>query len=734
MQETTRPALRVRFGVFEVDLTSGELRKRGSRIPLQEQPFRILVRLLERPGEVVTRDELRQELWPADTFVDFDHGLNAAIKRLRDALGDAADTPRFIETLPRRGYRFVGSVQRDAGLGDPPAAPGTIGGSRSMKRTAWFIGIGIGIAAALGATATLLWFGPRERAPSPTAKFNLALPPNVGLPVHGMVAITRAGDRVFFLGIERDNVRRLYVRSLTSEDAVPLQGSDGALLPIVLSPDEQWIGYFTNDLLMKVPSTGGTAVPVADVRDIGGGREVRGASWLSDGTILIGGALRGLSRVRAAGGAPEPVTTVDSKAGHVGHRWPSALPGGRLVLFSTFGRAPREDDREICLLDLASGQWRVLLRQGQYPQYAASGHILYAREGSIFAVPFDAARGLITGDSAAVLHDVQMYTRGTGEAYFAVSETGSLVYVPGTPNIQARRLVWVDRRGVAEPVSAERRPYGHARLSPDGRRVAVGVTSGTRGDLWTLDLETRAWTQVTSDGTSHHPIWSADGRRLAFAGLAGGAPNIYWIPADGSGSAVRLTESTNWQWPLAFTRDGRLFFSDQAAQGGLDIGLLHPPDRDASRPFLASPRDESAAVPSPDNRWVAYVSNETDRPAVHVRSASEPLRNWLVPEGYGMEPAWSRDGRELFFRQGTRMLSVDVGQTGGELRLGAARLLFDAAFVTAQNMIVRQYDVGSDGRFLMLEESPEARTQLQMVYVPNWLDDLRRRLGASRGR
>ena len=382
---------RVRFDEFELDESSGELWKDGARQLVPEQPFALLRALLARPGDLVGRDELRQLLWPADTFVDFEHGLNAAVKKLRDALGDSADSPRFIETIPRRGYRFIARVeplrpdpaQPAASSGDsapnPTIAPGVLRhipgrsltpGSKAdrfwRRKSSNLIGILVALAACLGAIA-IAWNARRSSiAPSSdVTRFEIELPPGDALVRRGhqsSVALAPDGSRLVYAAWRHEE-RQLFLRSMDQPAVILIPGTQGVQGAPFFSPDGKWIGFFAGGKLLKASVAGGP--PVEICRGLNG----KGASWGPDNTIVFApNAFGGLWRVSALGGTPTRLTTLDTKRLERTHRLPEILPNGKAVLF-TIGTMAMDsyDDAIIEVVSLETGRRQLVLERGTTP-------------------------------------------------------------------------------------------------------------------------------------------------------------------------------------------------------------------------------------------------------------------------------------------------------------------------------------------------------------------------------
>jgi Tol biopolymer transport system component len=599
------------------------------------------------------------------------------------------------------------------------------GSWRGLRRQKWVSRAGWGLAlVAVGAAgASIAWRAwPRRGAPPASLRLDLAVPAGVRLAEvdagQPAFAFSVDGASVVFVG-EAGGRRRLYLRALADLEASPLAGTEGGAHPF-LSPDGEWVGFVAEGKLKKVNLRGGEPLVLADAP------RLRGASWGSDDTIVFAPtADGGLMSLHASGGAAQALTDPGPSATHRSHRWPQILPGGQAVLFSTATTSGREEDRGVAVLRRSTREWQELLADASYPRYVP-GHLLFARAGSLLAVPFDVESLQVTGAPVAVLQDLRMSRRGSALAFFEVSSRGDLLYVPGYPRPPDRRLVWVDRKGVGEPLTAPRRPYFRPVLSPDGRRLAV-VVEGSNDDVWVHDLERESWTRLTFEADNTDPVWSSDGGQMFFASNRGGPYNLFTVPADGSGPPQALWKTEDWALPGSRSPDGRhVAFAQLDASSSWDVWTLELAQRNA-RPFLQTAFVESYAAFDPSGKFLAYVSTESGRAEVYVRPFPGPGAKWPVSSGGGTEPVWSRDGRELFYRQGPRLMVVPI--RGGEsLATGAPQLLFEGRFEPGINGFP-DYDVSADGRrFLMVENPDPPAPPARLVMAPGWLPELQERM------
>jgi len=579
----------------------------------------------------------------------------------------------------------------------------------------------------VGALTGLLAYRSFSRPPGlRQPRFQLTLPRGVVIPASGAgpsyLAVSLDGKRVAFVGC-RDDDCLLYVRDRRELDARPLPDTEGALCPF-FSPDGRSIGFGANDKLKKVAVDGG---PVLTLADAG---QLRGGSWGEDGTILFAPGGGGLMRVAADGGEARAVTRPDPVREH-DHRWPHILPGGREALFDILRR---DLEHDVAVADLATGKVRTLVEDAGSPRYAPSGHLLFGRGGTLYAAAFDLHRLAVTGPPLPVLEGVFMWNRpgGTGSSgavYYDLAREGTLLFSPLEARLPKRTLVWVDRRGGMTTAAASQRSYNLPHLSADGRRLAVAVDwEAESWDVFVLDLERDAWTRVTSDGRTNPGPWLPDGQRLLVTSTRKGRPALLLTRIDGSGQPEVLLEGEAQK--LAVAPDGRsLLISRLAAPLTYDIWRLPLEGDRLALPWLAASSSESGPSFSPDGRFVAYAADDSGRPEVYVRPYPGPGARQQVSTQGGNEPRWSRDGREIFFVNRGSLCSATV-RTSPIFTTEAPSELFKVP----EEILFgdRVYDVTPDGqRFIMVQKDPFELRPIELVMVPNWLEELKTRMASE---
>jgi DNA-binding winged helix-turn-helix (wHTH) protein/Tol biopolymer transport system component len=728
------PNPNVGFGPFELDLRVGELRKGRRRIRLQEQPLQILRILLESPGEVVSREEIRKRLWPDNTVVEFDHSINAAVKRLRDALRDSAEKPRYIETVARRGYRFIGEIDTRDGprLAEVTVIPENNLTNRQAewapRRPALHLPPRIFVPFLLAAIILMIWAGlayyrrgfrPFQSPLLPLVRLDVDLGSDVS-PESGAGAkaiLSLDGTRLVYISHSK-----LFTRLLDQPNVVELPGTENAQAPF-FSPDGQWVAFFATGRLKKVSLRGGPAMVLCDCPLPNGG------SWGNDGSIIATCNFT-LARISSAGGAPSPVTEL--APGEIVHRWPQILPGGKAVLFTAYPSVTGSDGANIEVLSFKEGRPKMLVRGGTFGRYVPSGHLIYINKGTLFASAFDLKRLEVRGMPTPVLEDVA-YSAAWGSGLIDFTQTGTLVYrsskVPGG----LVTVQWLDDSGNTRPLLPVPGNYLSPTLSPDGSRLAL--TSA--GDIWVYELGHGSMTRLTFGAGYGNPLWSADGRYILFRAARG----MLWTRADGTVQPQLLTQSSNQQTPWSFTPDGkRLAFVELDPATGADIWTV-PVETSSSglragKPevFLQTPFHERGAMFSPDGRWLAYLSNESGTYQIYVQAFPQKNSKRQISTERGTFPAWSRNGTELFFWQfapENQLMAVSY-KTSGDAFIGDRPRVWSkkvASFSTT-----RSYDPAPDGKHIVAltpADTPQEPHD-RVVFLLNFFDELRRRVPRSK--
>jgi serine/threonine-protein kinase len=502
-------------------------------------------------------------------------------------------------------------------------------------------------------------------------------------------------------------------------------GGDEVSVPVDLarapffSPDGDWVGYTDGEALYKIPVTGGTPVFIAEVG------EAAIASWSTDGIVVAD--VGGLSRVPANGGPLERLRMPPLDPGEQA-AYPELLPGGRAILFTvlptrsiTVGSTGVLPGSRVEVLNLENGTRKIVVRGGGRGHYVSTGFLIYASRTSLYAVPFNPKRLEMRGEPIQVASDL---SRGE----FAVSDEGTLAYLSGGSE-GLSTLVWADRDGHEDPLDAPLRQYVYPRLSPDGTRIALDISDPQDRDIWIWDIGRRALERFTVDPAANPiGVWTPDGTSIAFGSDRFGATQLYLQRADKSDEPTRLLQSDRLQMPLSFAPDGRLLFSEEVPNHRRDIHVLSLDGSRRVESLVHSPGQDGNAEVSPDAHWLAYDSDESGQFEVYVRPYPDADRaRWQVSVGGGKQPLWSKDGRELFYRDfAGSLFSVPVTRTATFTPGRPQKILDNRSYLgSGRSLTARTYDVSPDGRrFLLLKaQSPDT---MSLVIVVNWTEELKR--------
>ena len=529
----------------------------------------------------------------------------------------------------------------------------------------------------------------------------------------GSAVVSPDGEAIAFTAEEK-GVFRLYVRSLSSAVSQPISGTEGAQYPF-WSPDSRLLAFFADGKLRKVQIKGGASPPVT----ICDAEEIKGGSWGSAGMIVFApNASSPLMRVSESGGAPRSVTQFDPDLKEDSHRHPRFLPDGRhfLYLARVNGGSP---DNGVMVSSIDGGPSKLLVRSPAAAEYA-SGHLLFMRDGTLMAQPFDPSRLELSGEAFPLAEDLNLVAPATALAVFSASADGILVYQTGGSGA-ARKLVWRDRSGRVTGTLGDEATFWDVALSPGGDQAAVNV-SGPAGsaDLWLYDIARGVGTRLTFDPHDEWGLaWSPNAKTIAFASDREGHYDLYTIAVGGTQPEQLLYKSDTTKVPDCISPDGRLLmYSEQSRETGWDLWLLPLEGEHTPRPFINTPFDQPMAAFSPDSRWVAYGSNESGAMEVYVVPFPGPGRKWQISTQGGSWPQWRSDGREIFYRGPTGTIFATSIEAGGDtLTIGMPESLFLLATPQSSN---QRYFPKPDGSGFLSIEPVDAQVRSPLTVVMNW--------------
>jgi serine/threonine-protein kinase len=623
---------------------------------------------------------------------------------------------------PKQRLRDIGDAKRLID-DDPPAASTSISIGKRDRGLPWSVAT---VATVMALALLWTWMHRPQQNPTHVVRFAANVPIANRSP--GVIAVSRDGTRLAFVGGPQNQI---YVRIMDQMEARPLPGTEDSSA-LSFSSDGEWISYVSgraspDSLLKKISIAGGPPQTLAPAPSRSGPPF---PTWGDDGNIYFT-ADGGLSRVPSSGGTTEHLAAPDRKKGEAFFDAPQPLPGGKQVLVNIL---PEGSGRSrVAAFDLQTGQKKTLLENSGLAMYVATGlpptgaHLFSWATGSLMAVPFDVKRLEVRGTPVPVLEGVAPALGPFGA--FALSESGTLAYVPGPfSGSSARTMVWVNRQGIEEATSCEPRQYNLPRLSPDGERIVVEIQNPDRreADVWICDVTRGTLSRVTSDKTNTKPFWLPGGNRVSYSGFSPGeGSHVVLAPLDGGSPTVLRTEAFSAD---SGSPDGKFLIGTTDGSGGRTITVLPIDESPASNSNTRSMNFNFRGVDvqfSPDGKWVAYQSRETGRLEIYVQAYPGPGGKTIISSDGGAQPRWSHNG-ELFYKNGNKLMAVEV-QTSPKFSASKPKLLFE------QPSYANGYDVAPDGtRFLMIKSNDEQPVKAdQLNFVLNWFEELRRRLPAK---
>ena len=532
----------------------------------------------------------------------------------------------------------------------------------------------------------------------------------------------------------------LWLRSVDQLEALPIAGTENARGPF-FSPDSQSIGFYADGQLKRVETSGWAPVPITDAAPTSTtdlqlvSLEIDGASLGADNMIVYGHGA-GIVRVSAAGGTAEVVLSIEEP--EAAHR-PQMLPGGEWVLYTLRSDGPGSWNRaDVVAQSLTTGE-RLVLVAGRDGRYVSTGHLVYARDNTIFAVPLETSPPAVTGGPVALVEGVLQAGNNGGAAHFGVSDTGSLVYVPGGDGGPGESsLAWVTLDGDETLLPAPRRTYGSISVSPDGTRIAVDIGDGRQRDIWIYRLDEGPLTRLTFDeGMDWGPVWTPDSARVVFSSSRDGG-GLFWRAADGTGEVEQLLEAAEPVIPASWTADGRLLFTRLRDGIGMvpngDIGVLDVDGDRTAKMLLDGEFAELMPALSPDGRWLAYTSGEPGAAGIYVQPFPDlDEGKWLISTDVGLSPLWSPGGQHVYFLDplsGIQVVEVETDPVFGHGVPTVAVAVATSEILDVFTALGRSYDLAPDGeRFLV--KVPAARSSegfTGMIFVEHWFEELTARV------
>jgi serine/threonine protein kinase/Tol biopolymer transport system component len=634
-----------------------------------------------------------------------------------------------------RELRWIAEAGSQAGVPSP-----VISHRKARERLAWITAAVLAIAAVIAGVGW--WRAAGISPPRPSMRLSMELSPGEIIDRFrgAQPALSPDGTRIVVIEMDSSGKYRLAMRSLDQSQFTPVPGTDGAGTPF-FSPDGQWLAFFVDDKLKKIPVQGGAPVTLCDAPGYPGG-----ASWGDDGNIVAALNMMGSSglvRVSSGGGAPLPVTRLSTEKSEIAHIWPQVLPGSQAVLFTAYKNGYLANgDGEIEVVSLKTGERKTLQRAGSFGRYLPSGHLIYLQENTLWAAPFDLGKLVVTGAPQPVLEEVN------GDPYiggdFDCSQTGTFVYVSSRVESSFPYSIWwLDSTGQTNPLQVTPGLYENLHFSPDGKRLAFEMAIGSgRSDIWLKDLDRDTVSRLTHlPGRNNWPVWNPDGQSLVFTSLAHPAEGLYWVRADGSGDAQRLMDNKT-DIPVAnsFTPDGkRIAYSHGPDNFHSEIWTA-PVEGDRENPRLGKEErfstgsfSEWMPVFSPDGTWLAYSSSESGTAELYVRRYPGPGGKSQISTGGGSHPIWSRQEHKLFYpTPDWRIMEVGYSATGDSFAAEKPWMWSQKGLAFLGGCY--PYDLAPDGKRFAVVLNPGAAGEPgrkptdSVVVLLNFFDELRRKL------
>ena len=587
---------------------------------------------------------------------------------------------------------------------------------KSRERLAWIIA-GVMLLGLLAALPFAINYFRRAPAETNVVRFPVSLPGNVRFAsdaeTHNL-SISPDGSRLAFVA-ESEGQRMVWVRSLDTLSAQSLPGTEGAISPF-WSPDNRYLAFFAEGKLKKIEAAGGSPQTLCNLP---AATEAVG-TWGRDGTILFvdaDPAKGGIYRVAAAGGAPTLLMKNDGDT----KNWLHFLPDGRHFLFSTNSEQNERDGIYVGSID--SAEAKQLVQTFSRAEYAPPGYLLYVRDSTLLAQEFDANNLRLTGEPFSVVERLPYFDK-TGWAEFSVSENGVLAYMSNTLTTQ---LVWFDRGGREMGQIGVAGEHYRQRLSPDDQKVAMGTNDRQTGsgDLWVHDIARDTRTRFTVGASDDsEPVWSPDGRRLAFFSCCeSGKSSLRIKDLSDTTSTGQSPFQSGFNAPFDWSSDGRfILYSQNEPTTQSDMWVLPLFGEQKPFAFLQTQFDEKFARFSPDGRWVAFISNESGRDEIYVTRFDQPGEKWRISTAGGRSPQWRRDGKELFYLAADKKLMSVIIKSGAEtFEAGAPTALFKI-----DSILEGDYDVTADGQRFLINSSLAGARSLPFTVVLNWTTQLKR--------
>jgi serine/threonine protein kinase/Tol biopolymer transport system component len=609
------------------------------------------------------------------------------------------------------------------------SAPSTSAhGGRPMKLSHVILASIVGVLLIAGGFVLARLTTSTATPPASVARFSIAPPRGTSFFLHGVhaIAISPDGTRLVFR-VNSAEGTRLYIRDITSSEMTLIPGTQGAEAPF-FSPDSQSVAFVSSGILKKTGLNGGIPAPLVD--SVG---NALGSVWGEDQYIYYApGFTSPIMRVPAAGGSPQPITKLQPDKKELGHVGPFLLPGGKALLFTVWVGG-NVDEGPLVAQVLATGERKVLLPNAFDPRFVPPNHLLFGHGENLMMVGFNPETLTVSGNAVPVLQDVDLRAGFSGfsapyaASQYDVSRNGTLVYIRANQQSTENKLVWGEHDAKSQPFPLNANVYESPRFSPDGKQIALTVRLPDI-DVWIYDLDRGALRRITfAPGEDELPVWSPDGKRIAFA--SNGRQQAFVIPADGSGQEDPLMKNDTHFHLQSWSPDGKLIaFEKLGSSGRWEIWMLPTEGERKPYPYLQGQFQESHPAFSPDGKWLGYMSTESGRHEVYVQRFPGPGEKVQVSTDGGIYPVWSRDGRRLIYESSDMLWAVDV-LSSPTFRVGKAHVLYQGQIWN--EAAGPNYALSPDGKRLVVVERGKDSAENDLKVVLHWPEELLRLAGPA---
>jgi len=566
--------------------------------------------------------------------------------------------------------------------------------------------------------AALLFFNEKRNSISlQTARFSIDLPEDLNLDQGNFpeLAISKDGSKIVY-GANH----QLYLRNINQLNSLPITGTENALSPM-FSPDGNWIAFFTENKLEKVPVNGGSQIPIADISIN------RGGSWGDDGNLVFPvSTIAGLSKVSDSGGKVTVISETDSLKNERTHRWPQYISEYNTVIYTvgTYSSPDFYEDCNIEALNLKSGDKKTIIKGASTARYVKNGYLVYTHSGILYAVKFDIGNLQVIGQPVPVVQDIAGDVT-SGAMNYDISENGTLVYFPGQLEQGNRQIIKFDLNGKETNLQAPLNTYIEPRISPDGKKIAMVIPNGKDYDIWIYDILRKSLSRLTFGGNNRTPTWSPDGKKIAYwRYLDEGSSGIFSRNSDGSDEAEEIYKFKGRTYIDCWSADSKYLILDDASNGSLSKISILPLDgskkvRDFSLNNNITSRISSL---SPDGKWLAYTSNESGKNQVYVKAFPSGMGKWQISTDTGIEPHWAPDGKTIYYTANDKMMKVSV--TTAPTFIPQAPVVLFSGYVRLDVDSGLTFDISPDGKYFISTKANKTESLKKITIVLNWFKEI----------